>query len=73
MGYASWRSLADHKNLTYYFETALTPNVFWVDIRQVDFSVGQPVRKLRLAEHQVYAGDVLAQSKPAQPFVFAGL
>lgn len=68
-----WRSLADHKNLTYYFETALTPNVFWVDIRQVNFSAGQPVRKLRLAEHQVYAGDVLAQFKPAQPFVFAGL
>lgn len=68
-----WRSLADHKNLTYYFETALTPNVFWVDIRQVNFSAGQPVRKLRLAEHQVYAGDALAQFKPAQPFVFAGL
>lgn len=68
-----WRTVSDQKHLTYYFETALTPNTFWVDIRKVNFAAGQPVRKLALAQHQTYAGDALAQFKPAKPFVFAGL
>lgn len=29
-----WRVVADHKNLVYYFETALTPNTFWVDLKK---------------------------------------
>ena len=28
----------DQKNLVYYFETVLTPNTFWVDIKKIDFS-----------------------------------
>lgn len=28
-----WRAVADQKNLVYYFETALTPNIFWVDLK----------------------------------------
>ncbi|MDN3689779.1 linear amide C-N hydrolase [Cyclobacterium jeungdonense] len=29
-----WRMVADQKNLVYYFETALTPNAFWVDLKK---------------------------------------
>lgn len=29
-----WRSVSDQKNLVYYFETALTPNTFWVDLKK---------------------------------------
>ncbi|WP_423187759.1 linear amide C-N hydrolase [Alishewanella sp. d11] len=68
-----WRTVSDQKRLTYYFETALTPNTFWVDIRKADFTAGQPVLKLPLAQNQTYAGDALAYFKPAEPFVFAGL
>lgn len=68
-----WRTVSDHKRLTYYFETALTPNTFWIDIRKVDFSAGQQVLKLPLAQHQIYAGDALAHFQPAAPFVFVGL
>lgn len=68
-----WRTVSDQKRLTYYFETALTPNTFWVDIRKVNFAADQPVRKLPLAQHQIYAGEALAHFQPAQPFVFAGL
>ena len=68
-----WRSLSDQKNLVYYFETALTPNTFWVDTKQVDFSENQPVRQLLVANNEVYAGNALSSFRPAQPFEFAGL
>lgn len=68
-----WRSVSDQKNLVYYFETALTPNTFWVDLKQVNFAKGEPVKRLRVANHEVYAGDALSSFKVAEPFVFAGL
>ncbi|MRF64271.1 linear amide C-N hydrolase, partial [Staphylococcus epidermidis] len=33
-----WRTVADHKNQLYFFESALSPNTFWVDLKQIDFS-----------------------------------
>ncbi len=68
-----WRTVADHKNRVYYFENALTPNTFWVDIKQADFRPGAAVKKLNLANHEIYTGNALAQFKPSEPFEFAGL
>jgi len=68
-----WRSVSDQKNLTYYFETVLTPNTFWVDLQHADLSPGAPVKKLSLANRETYAGDALHAFENAQPFVFAGL
>ena len=33
-----WRTVVDHKRQIYFFESALTPNIFWVDLKKVDFS-----------------------------------
>nr|QFZ93290.1 linear amide C-N hydrolase [Synechococcus elongatus PCC 11802] len=68
-----WRALSDQKNLVYYFETALTPNTFWVDLKKVNFEQNQPVKRLLVANNEVYAGDALSSFKPAKPFEFAGL
>lgn len=68
-----WRSVADHKSLRYFFETALTPNTFWVELTQADFRPGQPVRKLELDNNQTYAGNTIKQFKKAAAFQFAGL
>ena len=68
-----WRALADQKNLVYYFETALTPNIFWVDLKKIDFSAQAGVRKLDLSDHQTYTGEVSAQFKTAEPLQFLGL
>jgi len=32
-----WRTVADQKRMRYFFESALTPNVFWVDLVKLDF------------------------------------
>lgn len=71
-----WRSVADHKRLLYFFESALTPNTFWVDLHKLDFSaVTGKVLKLDLGKDQrnVFAGEASADFKPAEPFAFLGI
>jgi choloylglycine hydrolase len=70
-----WRTVADHKRKLYFFESALTPNTFWVDLNKLDFSpqTGK-VKRLDLGEDQrnVYAGEVSSQFREAPPFKFLG-
>ena len=68
-----WRTVADQKNKTYYFESALTPNIFWVDLNDLDFSAGAPTKKLPIAHGEIYAGNVDKDFRNAQPFRFFGL
>ena len=71
-----WRTVADHKRKLYFFESALTPNTFWVDLKEVDFSreTGK-VMKLDLGPNQthIYAGMANAEFKETAPFKFLGL
>lgn len=70
-----WRTVADHKRRLYFFESALTPNTFWVDLNRIDFSraTGR-VLTLDLGPDQrnVFAGDALPQFRPSAPFAFLG-
>ncbi|KJF22165.1 linear amide C-N hydrolase [Rhodococcus sp. AD45-ID] len=70
-----WRTVVDHKRGLYFFESAMTPNTFWVDVSSIDLSEGSTVRKLELGpdESTVFSGDSTDQFKPAEPFTFAGL
>jgi choloylglycine hydrolase len=68
-----WRAVADQKNRVYYFETALTPNTFWVDLKKFDFSETASVRKLDLANNKTYSGETSAAFVAARPFNFMGL
>jgi len=68
-----WRAVADHKNLVYYFETALTPNTFWVDLKKIDFNLKSGVRKLDLSGHKTYSGETSSQFTMAKPFKFIGI
>ncbi|SHM78397.1 choloylglycine hydrolase [Cyclobacterium lianum] len=68
-----WRMVADQKNLVYYFETALTPNAFWVDLKKIDFSKKAPVRKLDLSDHRTYSGESSGYFMESASFRFIGL
>jgi choloylglycine hydrolase len=68
-----WRVVADQKNLVYYFESALTPNAFWVDLKQLDFSEKAAVKKLDLSNFKTYSGETSTAFKKAKPFKFIGL
>jgi penicillin V acylase-like amidase (Ntn superfamily) len=70
-----WRTVADHKRMLYFFESALTPNTFWVDLKKLDFSAGAPVMKLDLGKDQsnTFQGEVSKDFQPSAPFRFLGL
>ncbi len=71
-----WRTVADQTRKLYYFESALTPNVFWVDLKKIDFSEGAgKVKRLDLGQYQraIYSGEASAQFKDAKPFRFLGV
>lgn len=68
-----WRSVADQKNLVYYFETALTPNAFWVDLKKIDFNENAEVKKLDLSGNKTYSGETSKSFVKATPFQFIGL
>ncbi|OIB56774.1 linear amide C-N hydrolase [Natrialba sp. SSL1] len=69
-----WRTVADHKDGIYYFESALMPNAFWVELDELDFSAGSGARTLQLGPNQsnAFAGDVSGQLEPREPFAFLG-
>ncbi|UTD27509.1 linear amide C-N hydrolase [Bradyrhizobium sp. WD16] len=71
-----WRSVVDHKRKLYFFESALTPNTFWVDLAAIDFSAEKgKVKKLDLGPDQsrTYSGDTTGDFREAAPFKFEGL
>lgn len=65
-----WRTVADQKNLVYYFESTLSPNIFWVDLKKADFTAGMPVKKLTLTNDEIYAGDTVDKFKDSKPLDF---
>lgn len=71
-----WRTVFDHQRKLYFFESALTPSTFWVDLKEVDFSPQSgKVLKLDLGSDQshTYAGNATQSFKPAAPFQFLGI
>ena len=71
-----WRTVADHKRKLYFFESALTPNSFWVDLNRLDFdATSGKVMKLDLGTDQshTYSGNATKQFKPSAPFQFLGI
>jgi len=71
-----WRTVADHKRMLYFFESALTPNTFWVDLKEFDFSpeTGK-VLNLDLGPQQshIYSGVANGDFVESEPFEFLGL
>jgi len=65
-----WRTLGDHKELVYYFDSATSPNVFSVDLAKLDFKEGAPVKKLTVSGGQIYGGEVSAEFQPAEAFAW---
>jgi len=67
-----WRVVADHRERRYYVESVMSPSVFWVDLANLDFTPGAPVRRLDLGEdmQRIMSGEVSAAFEQAAPFTF---
>ncbi len=68
-----WRSVADQKHKVYYFETVLTPDTFWVDLKKIRLFERKPPRVLRLDNFKTYSGETSASFAVARPFAFKGI
>lgn len=62
-----WRSAADLQQGVYYFENTDRPNVFWVDLKQLDLRKGASPQRLLLQNEEVYAGDASHKFIKAKP------
>lgn len=65
-----WRTVSDQKNLTYYFEDALSPNTIWVDFDKIDLTTSGKVKKLALSHEEIYAGETSGQFIETEPLQF---
>ncbi|WP_336514502.1 linear amide C-N hydrolase [Pollutibacter soli] len=68
-----WRTVSDQKNLVYYFENVLNPNVVWVEFSKLDFKENAPVKKLSLQNNENYSGESSKSFQVTKPFKFMGL
>ena len=66
-----WRTTADHRNAVYYFESALSPNIIWVELTKDDLKKGKPTKKLDLSKDN-WVGNVTDDFVEADPFEFTG-
>lgn len=67
-----WRTVADHKDRIYYFESAFTPNVFWVNLDAIDFSSETSAKTLQLGPQQAntFSGEVSDELVASDSFKF---
>lgn len=65
-----WRTVSDQKNKRYFFESTTRPNVFWVNLADLDFGKGKPTKKLTLTDGTIFAGNVADKFQSAKPFKF---
>ena len=65
-----WRTVADQKDKVYFFDSATSPNIFWVPLSELDLKEGAPVKRLLLTGGKVYSNSAASMFEPAQPFAF---
>jgi penicillin V acylase-like amidase (Ntn superfamily) len=65
-----WRTVSDQKNLVYFFDSATSPNTFWVPLADLDLKEGAPVKKLTVEGGKIHSGNAASEFEPAQPFPF---
>lgn len=63
-----WRTISDQKNLNYYYDSATSPNTFWVSLKKFNLKSGAPTKKLSLKNGRILSGEVsslFVEEKPS--------
>ena len=50
-----WRTMADLRNNKFYYDSALTPSFFWVDLNKLDFS---KEASIHISDGKILNGDI---------------
>lgn len=67
-----WRTVTDLTSGVLYYDSVMTPQVFWVDTRKLDFAEGKPVLKLTVVDNLDLAGEVSGKFQKTEMFKFLG-
>jgi hypothetical protein len=62
--------VADSTNKIYYFESALSPNIVWVNLNNINFAPGSGVRAVAVEENYSIIGNIDNALKPAESIKF---
>ena len=53
-----WRTIADQKNKVYFYDSVFNENIFWIELKNIDFSKDQPIKKLTLTDNEYFTKNV---------------
>jgi penicillin V acylase-like amidase (Ntn superfamily) len=65
-----WRTLIDQNDQVYYFDSALSPQMVWVNLKQIDFMPGSSIRAIKIEGNENLQGNVTSQLKGAPSIRF---
>jgi choloylglycine hydrolase len=65
-----WRSVADSTNKIYYFESALSPNIVWVNLNNINFTPGSGIRAVAVEGNYSIIGNIDNALVPAKPITY---
>jgi choloylglycine hydrolase len=65
-----WRTVADAGAKRYYFESAFSPSIFWVDLGKLKLEQGSRPSRLDLGGRPILSGEASDKFAPAEPFKF---
>jgi choloylglycine hydrolase len=62
----------DHTRKVYYFESALSPSIVAIDLKQIDFAPGSGIRSVALEGEAGWQlqGNINRELKPANPISY---
>ena len=53
-----WRTVADQSHKVYFFESTISPNTIWVDLKKLNFSEGSGSKVLKISDDARFSGKV---------------
>ena len=65
-----WRTVSDTGAGRYFFESAYSPSVFWVDLAKLNLAPGSAPARLDLSGRPILSGEVSDKFVPTEPFKF---
>jgi penicillin V acylase-like amidase (Ntn superfamily) len=67
-----WRTVIDHGRRVYFFESALSPSIVWVELAALDLAPGSGIRAIAVEGEEGYKliGPIAAAFKPAAPIAY---
>ena len=65
-----WRTVSDQKNRVYFFDSATSPNTFWIPLADLDLKPGAPIKKLTVAGGVIHSGNAAKDFVESPSFTF---